>query len=130
MIAGNGERRTLRLVARHADVCNVYGGVEDVARKFEALRRHCEDVGRPYEEVTHTINCWGLLARDEAGRAAKRLRFPDVSSVDTAEETIEILRRYEDVGTQYVIVKLLNASDLNPVRHFAEEVLPAFAPAR
>src|SRR3712207_9538364 len=71
MIAGNGERRTLRLVARYADLCNVYGSVEDVARKFAVLRRHCEEVGRPYEAVTLTVNLWLVVARDEADAAVR-----------------------------------------------------------
>jgi F420-dependent oxidoreductase-like protein len=127
LIGGNGERRTLRLVARYADLCNVYGSVEDVARKFAALRRHCEEVGRPYEAIARTINFWLLLARDEAERAAQAARFPRAFSIDTPEETVGMLKAYEAAGAQYAIVKLLDAGDLAPVRLFAETVLPAFA---
>jgi F420-dependent oxidoreductase-like protein len=127
LIGGNGERRTLRIVARYADLCNIYGSVEEVARKYAALRRHCDEVGRPYEAIGRTINYWALLARDEAERAAKAARFPDAPSIDTAEETVALLKKYEAVGTQLAIVKILDGGDLEPVRHFAEAVLPAFA---
>jgi F420-dependent oxidoreductase-like protein len=51
MIGGGGEKRTLRLVARYADQCNVTGDVATLARKVEVLRRHCADVGRDPAEV-------------------------------------------------------------------------------
>ncbi len=128
LIAGNGERRTLRLVAQYADLCNVYGTVEEVAHKFAVLRRHCEDVGRPYEAITRTINYWAVVVRDEAARDARLARQPD-AQVMTAAEAIAQLRAYEAAGTDMAIVKLLDAADEEPVRVFAETVLPAFAGA-
>ncbi len=54
LIGGSGEKKTLRLVARYADACNIFGGPEDVARKLEVLRRHCDDVGRDPAEIEVT----------------------------------------------------------------------------
>ncbi|MGH3405567.1 MAG: LLM class flavin-dependent oxidoreductase [Streptosporangiaceae bacterium] len=54
MIGGGGEKRTLRLVARYADMCNVQGDVATLARKVEVLRRHCAEVGRDPAEVRVT----------------------------------------------------------------------------
>ena len=51
MIGGGGEKRTLRLVARYADMCNVTGDVSTLARKIGVLRRHCAEVGRDPAEV-------------------------------------------------------------------------------
>jgi len=126
LIGGNGERRTLRLVARYADMCNVYGSPEDVSRKFGVLRRHCEEVGRPYTEITRTINHWVLLARDEAQKPEKRKRFPRAFSVQTPEEAVSELEEYDAAGAQYALVKILDAADLDPVRLFAREVMAAF----
>ncbi|OLT30607.1 LLM class F420-dependent oxidoreductase [Nocardiopsis sp. CNR-923] len=53
MIGGSGERRTLPLVARHADACNIFGGPE-AGRKLDVLKRHCEAVGRDHEEIEKT----------------------------------------------------------------------------
>lgn len=53
MIAGGGERRTLRLVAQYADACNIGAGPQ-AAHKLEVLRRHCEEVGRDSDEVERT----------------------------------------------------------------------------
>jgi F420-dependent oxidoreductase-like protein len=51
MIGGGGEKRTLRLVARYADMCNVTGDVSTLTRKIGVLRRHCAEVGRDPAEV-------------------------------------------------------------------------------
>ncbi len=51
MIGGGGERKTLRLVAQYGDACNVFGGPERIHHKYAVLRRHCEDLGRPYEDI-------------------------------------------------------------------------------
>ena len=54
LVGGSGERKTLRLVAQYADACNIFGGPEDVAKKLEVLRRHCESVGRDPNEIEVT----------------------------------------------------------------------------
>ena len=51
MIGGGGERKTLRLVAQYADATNVFGTPEVIAHKYRVLREHCEDIGRPYDEI-------------------------------------------------------------------------------
>ena len=56
MVGGDGERKTLRLVARYADACNLFGrDPETVKHKLEVLDRHCEDVGRDPAEITRTM---------------------------------------------------------------------------
>lgn len=56
MVGGSGERKTLRLVARYADACNLFAtDPAGVAHKLEVLDRHCEDVGRDPAEVTRTM---------------------------------------------------------------------------
>lgn len=55
MIGGGGERRTLLLVARYADACNLFGASEDeVAHKLSVLRDHCEAEGRDYDAIEKT----------------------------------------------------------------------------
>ena len=51
MIGGGGEQKTLRLVARYGDACNVFGGPEKLHHKFSVLKRHCEGLGRPYGDI-------------------------------------------------------------------------------
>jgi F420-dependent oxidoreductase-like protein len=54
MIGGGGEKRTLRLVAQYADLCNVTGNAGTLARKIEVLHRHCAQVGRDPAEISVT----------------------------------------------------------------------------
>lgn len=57
MVGGMGERKTLRLVARYAQACNFFefAGAEALKGKLEALRRHCDEQQRPYEEIKKTV---------------------------------------------------------------------------
>ena len=56
LIGGSGERKTLRLVAEHADACNLFGESPDAIRhKLDVLRRHCDDVGRDYDTIEKTM---------------------------------------------------------------------------
>ena len=54
LIGGGGERKTLRLVAAYADACNIIGDVDTVTHKVAVLRRHCDDIGRDFDEVEVT----------------------------------------------------------------------------
>ena len=54
LIGGGGERRTLRLVARYADACNLHGEPERIRRKLEVLHRHCAELGRDPATVAVT----------------------------------------------------------------------------
>src|SRR5436190_23649748 len=51
LVGGDGEKRTLRLVAEYADFCNIHGGPDYVRHKLDVLRNHCRDVGRDYDEL-------------------------------------------------------------------------------
>ena len=55
LIAGGGEKKTLRLVAQYADACNLIRGEGGLERKLDVLRRHCADVGRDYDEIEKTV---------------------------------------------------------------------------
>jgi F420-dependent oxidoreductase-like protein len=76
LVGGTGERRTLPLVARYADACNVFDipdGGATVRRKLNALARHCEDIGRPYAEIEKTIST-RLMPDETADGFANRCR--------------------------------------------------------
>jgi alkanesulfonate monooxygenase SsuD/methylene tetrahydromethanopterin reductase-like flavin-dependent oxidoreductase (luciferase family) len=140
LIGGGGERVTLRQVARLADVSNFapheWSGsafqVADVKRKYEVLRRHCEEVGRPYDSVLRTHYTPLLtLAEDDADLARKRAgaRIPDASLRQefvfaTPSLAIEHYQALVDAGVQYFLAAI-NVDDEETVRLFAEEVVPA-----
>jgi F420-dependent oxidoreductase-like protein len=76
LIGGTGERRTLRLVARYADACNLFDipdGGRTVRHKLEVLARHCQEAGRPYEAVEKTLST-RLEAGEPAGDFVTRCR--------------------------------------------------------
>jgi probable F420-dependent oxidoreductase len=76
LIGGAGERKTLRLVAEHADVWHAFGGVEVYRRKAEILAGHCADVGRDPSAIAHAWDVPGARVEDaEALRDAGVSRF-------------------------------------------------------
>jgi F420-dependent oxidoreductase-like protein len=84
LIGGHGERRTLRLVARYADACNLFDipdGGATVRAKLAVLARHCEDVGRPYGEVEKTLSS-RLGEGETAEELARRCRMVATYGID------------------------------------------------
>ena len=67
LVAGGGERKTLRLVAQYADACNIFGNGEQARHKLEVLGAHCETVGRDYDEIEKTtmLRIDASTSRDE-----------------------------------------------------------------
>ncbi|MFJ3670192.1 LLM class F420-dependent oxidoreductase [Streptomyces sp. NPDC090106] len=67
LIGGGGEKKTLRLVARYGDACNLFAtSPEEVAHKLDVLRGHCDTEGRDYDTISRTVTYSGepLAARD------------------------------------------------------------------
>ena len=61
MIGGSGEKKTLRTVARHADMWNAMGTPEFLRHKIEVLQRHCDDAGRDIAEIEFTGGCKPII---------------------------------------------------------------------
>lgn len=128
MIGGDGERVTLRLVAQYADFCNVFGDPETVGRKYAVLRRHCEQVGRPYDDITRSNHVSILIAATERELAVKKGRHgDDYDLVGTPEAIVEGLGRYARSGSQYVTFVLPDAAEIEPILLVGETVVPAVA---
>jgi alkanesulfonate monooxygenase SsuD/methylene tetrahydromethanopterin reductase-like flavin-dependent oxidoreductase (luciferase family) len=105
MIGGGGEKKTLLLVARYADACNLFGSTpDDVAHKLDVLRRHCADEGRDYDTIDKTV----LLQR------------PPLGDVDVVLADVE---RYAALGVSEVQVM----PDRHPVE-FITEIAEKLAP--
>jgi len=92
MIAGGGEKITLRLVAEHADMSNVFGPVENARHKHEVLDRWCEKIGRDPAEIERTV----LLKPEELAQADA----------------------YAEAGADHLIVMTASPFDLDPVARF------------
>jgi alkanesulfonate monooxygenase SsuD/methylene tetrahydromethanopterin reductase-like flavin-dependent oxidoreductase (luciferase family) len=136
-IGGSGEKVTLKLVAQWGDACNVFGNPDRLRHKFDVLRRHCEDVGRDYEEITRStsVNVYPLEEgedpEDATALARGSMSFDEYSKqfmVGTAEEISERLQPRVDAGVNYFITYMPRvAYDPAPVQRFAKEVIPSFA---
>jgi F420-dependent oxidoreductase-like protein len=137
MIGGGGERVLLRLVARHADVWNNGGTIEDFRGKLAVLRRHCEAEGRSFDAIEKSW--FGNVVIDaDAVRARSRLERiaaawgQSVEQMDaralagTPERVIERVREYMAAGVTHFIGMYGRVDDLRSTRLFAERVLPAF----
>ena len=87
LIGGGGERKTLRLVAKYADACNLFGGPPQVAHKLDVLRRHCDAVGRDPNEIEITVMHPGVAPGappDALIREAEALAALGVSTLVTS----------------------------------------------
>jgi alkanesulfonate monooxygenase SsuD/methylene tetrahydromethanopterin reductase-like flavin-dependent oxidoreductase (luciferase family) len=134
LIGGGGERRTLRIVARHADACNVGGGFENVRRKDEVLRRHCDEVGRDESEIERTASMGMCIIRDdpaEAQRVAHSIFEHNGNAepwrnqlVGTPEQVAETMRPYLGIGFRHFIIGFPSPYDDESAERLIREVKP------
>ena len=128
MIGGSGEKATLRIVAQYADFCNVGGDAATVAHKYTVLRQHCERVGRPYEAITRSNDVGILIAASEQELTVKKARYGEkFDLIGTPDAIIEGLRRYAQVGSQYVTFHMPDAKEIEPILLLGQAVVPAVA---
>jgi F420-dependent oxidoreductase-like protein len=131
MIAGGGERMTLRAVARLADACNIVeGDMSEVRHKVAVLRGYCDEAGRDYDTIEKTrVQPW-LLARDAAALAAKRERLaarrPLRGFVGTASEAIDLIGQYQDAGVE-LLINSDQRNDEETRELFVSDVMSHFA---
>jgi F420-dependent oxidoreductase-like protein len=110
LIAGSGEQRTLRLVARYADACNLRPG-QEIPKKLAILRQHCETEKREYDAIEKTC----MFAFDVGKDGSK------------ASELIEHLRWLAGMGIQTVLGVIPQIDTITPLEVIGREVIPAVA---
>ena len=102
LIGGGGERRTLRLVARHGDISHWWGSLDDLKHKSEVLARHCEAEGRDFSTILRTAGSPVVLVADERQAAAVAERIPEsrraLMKPMTVDQAAEHLRPFIDAG--------------------------------
>jgi F420-dependent oxidoreductase-like protein len=127
LIGGGGEKKTLRLVAKYADACNLGIGttlkeagcliqsreksLDVLRRKLEVLRQHCNDVGRSYGDIEKTVATYIKLAPD---------------AMDTTE-VVELCRQLAELGVQHVMLGMPNVHEIKPLEIIGNEVIPTVA---
>lgn len=110
LIGGGGEKKTLRLVARYAQACNLFSGPE-LAHKLEILREHCQREGRDYADIEKTV-----VFPFDVGRQGERVG-----------QTLDDLRALADLGVQVAHGRVEDVEDIRPLEIIGEHVVPAVA---
>ena len=153
-IAGVGEKRILRMVAKYAGGWNVtYVSPQVYKHKSQVLDRWCETEGRDPAEIQRSIDVGFYMGADEASARRKRQEFEDVWKLGeaghyeragadaseefaqltggmltgTASEVIDQIGAYVDAGVQHLNISMRAPFDLEAFQAFREEVMPAFS---
>jgi alkanesulfonate monooxygenase SsuD/methylene tetrahydromethanopterin reductase-like flavin-dependent oxidoreductase (luciferase family) len=146
LIGGGGEKVTLRLVARYGDACNIAFavGLDAVKRKEEALRRHCDELGRDEREIERTINIGPLIIRDSTNEAVRVLegiyerngqaktwngRPASVQPTGSPERVAEILQPFVELGYRHLVVGFPSPYDEETMARLIADVHPRLATA-
>jgi len=112
LIGGGGERKTLRLVAKYADACNVFGTPEGIARKYAILAEHCAAVGRDPAEIEHsTLQNFRISATGTPG-------------TETPAEIVDRFGDLSDAGAEHIIVALRGLPDPVALDLVGRDVIP------
>ncbi len=138
LIGGGGEKRTLRIVARYADIANVSGTPDEVRHKFAVLDGYCKEIGRDPKSVRRTIQVPLFLSEKESfkqrvlqGMSAATGRTPEEAAksilLGNVAEVKQQVAGFRDAGVEEMYLALWPRFIREPVIHFAREVIPAFA---
>ena len=138
MIGGSGEKRTLRIVARDADIWNGEGDADTYARKSAVLDQHCAEVGRDPATIRRTVGIQPICIRStraeavdvltailaRQGGSADQARAWAASSplADTQETVIRLLRAWHAAGAEEAIVDLPTPIDDETLERLAGPV--------
>jgi len=132
LIGGSGEKRTLRLVARYADACNLFGRPDTIRRKVGVLHQHCAEVERdPAEvEVSHLVNVMTAAGREALRERVELLRGRNVSAeafmarhnAGTIEDQVDHMTRYQAAGASHSMVAIPDVHLEGSIEAFGEVI--------
>jgi F420-dependent oxidoreductase-like protein len=132
LVGGSGEKTTLKIVAKYADACNLFGSTETVKKKLDILKAHCKSVNRDYDSILKTK--LGIVIIDNDGRKAKKrvqhafmgmpeAQLREFAIYGTPEEVLKQIKEFEDIGIQYLIVDLEPQREIEALEVFSHEVM-------
>ncbi|UCE96159.1 MAG: LLM class F420-dependent oxidoreductase [Candidatus Bathyarchaeota archaeon] len=131
LIGGMGPRKTLLLVAKYGDACNLFtrGGLDSVKNALAILERHCKNVGRPFNQIEKTTLGTVHLGHSELPNFIERKRRDGTSYrapvLKTAKSTIEHLKGLAKIGIDHAIFNMRCPLDeYNPLEIFQNEIIP------
>jgi alkanesulfonate monooxygenase len=110
LIGGGGEKKTLRLVAKYAQACNLFA-VPELGHKLDVLRRHCDEVGRNYDDIEKTV----MMPLD-TGRDG-----------DKVDALLGRLGELAALGVDHVHGAVPDVATIAPLELIGEKIIPAAA---
>jgi F420-dependent oxidoreductase-like protein len=132
LVGGSGERKTLKIVAKYADACNLFGSIETVRKKLNILKEHCKSVGRDYDSILKT-KLGAIVVDDNEEIAKSRVQqtfggMPEEQINEfvvygTPEHVSSHIELLEQVGIQYLIVDLEPSRELQALDTFTNKVI-------
>ena len=132
LVGGSGERKTLKIVAKYADACNLFGSPETVRKKLDILKEHCKNVGRDYDSILKT-KLAAIVVDDNSDMVKNRIRetfrgIPEEQIKEfviygTLEDVSRQIQVLEEVGIQYLIVDLEPSREVEALDTFANNVI-------
>jgi F420-dependent oxidoreductase-like protein len=134
VIGGSGERKTLRTVAKYADIWNGIGSVEALTAKTRVLDEHCAAVGRDPASIERSLDCFMVIRDRESDAREAWLSFLAYNKTDPARPAppllgppaaiAETLRAYRQVGFRTVNVELPAPYDDETLERLLTDVKP------
>jgi len=132
LVGGSGERKTLKIVAKYADACNLFGSTESIKKKLDILKEHCKSVGRDFDSILKTK--LGTIVLDNNREAAKdrieenfrgvpEEQIKEFVIYGTPEDILKQIEALQQVGIQYLIVNLEPSRELEALDTFANKVI-------
>src|ERR1700722_1650879 len=133
LVGGGGEKRTLRLAARYADMMNIFGDAATVAHKVDIMRGHCKEFGRDPTEVTVSrLSTLVLTGTEEETVATKDFlrqvtgEEPTTSDIGTPDELVGRVEELAAAGVEYFVFNMPTGSP-STVRQVGELLVDRFA---
>jgi len=134
LVGGGGEKVTLKLVAKYADMNNLGGGFEAVRRKEAILLEHCAAVGRDPSEIERTVGTGVIFIRDDRAEAERRFRAAfernligqpwENQPVGTPEDVAEMRAPSVALGYRHLVGGFPADYDEESMTRFVTEVKP------
>lgn len=132
VIGGSGEKKTLRLVARYGDACNLFGDPERVRHKVEILHRHCVEIDRDPStvEITHLTNALAADDRTSLRDRVERMRDRNTPAeqymkqfhAGTPDDLEALFTRYAEAGASHSIVSMPDVALEGSIEAFADVI--------
>jgi F420-dependent oxidoreductase-like protein len=132
MVGGSGERKTLQIVAKYADACNLFGSPKTVRRKLSILSEHCKKANRDYDTILKTKLTHIILEEDqneverrvnERFKGVEEEAREDFAICGTPEKVLDQILLYEEIGIDYLIVNFDSKREMESLKTFANKII-------